>query len=148
MTQLDHTTSHAVTTTIKVAVGGAGMGLSIVDVTALAQAIGAITGAIVGIWMLYDKVISLLDKLLGYPTLIVGLVVDTLVNILIVTILLFELPQLQRGELLVTPRIKRLAALPQSSKGLAKWRRLVSRWLLGQIDQHDKTGGHNVPKDF
>jgi hypothetical protein len=57
----DHTTNHVVTTTQKVAavVGGAGMGLSIADVTAWLQLIGAATGAIVGIWMVADKVIAL-----------------------------------------------------------------------------------------
>ncbi len=57
----DHTTNQVVTTTQKIAavVGGAGMGLSIADVTAWLQLIGAATGAIVGIWMVTDKVIGL-----------------------------------------------------------------------------------------
>jgi hypothetical protein len=94
-----------------------------------------------------DFSLSTLDKLLGYPTLVIGLVVDAVVNITIMTVLLMELPQLQRGELLVTPRIRRLAGLPANSTGLARWRRLVSRWMLSEIDQHDKSGGHNVPKE-
>lgn len=54
-------THAAVTTTQKIAavVGGAGMGLSIADVTAWLQLIGAATGAIVGIWMVVDKVTGL-----------------------------------------------------------------------------------------
>jgi hypothetical protein len=57
----DQTTNQIVTTTQKIAavVGGAGMGLSIADVTAWLQLIGAATGAIVGIWMVADKVIAL-----------------------------------------------------------------------------------------
>jgi hypothetical protein len=57
----DHTTNNVVTTTQKIAavVGGAGIGLSIADVTAWLQLIGAATGAIVGIWMVADKVIAL-----------------------------------------------------------------------------------------
>jgi hypothetical protein len=57
----ESTTNHVVTTTQKIAavVGGAGMGLSIADVTAWLQLIGAATGAIVGIWMVADKVIGL-----------------------------------------------------------------------------------------
>jgi hypothetical protein len=57
----EHATNQVVTTTQKIAavVGGAGMGLSIADVTAWLQLIGAATGAIVGIWMVADKVIGL-----------------------------------------------------------------------------------------
>lgn len=52
------TTQAAVTTTQKImaVVGGAGMGLSISDVTLWLQLIGALTGAIVGCWILWDKV--------------------------------------------------------------------------------------------
>jgi ABC-type nickel/cobalt efflux system permease component RcnA len=62
MNENTHTATHAaITTTQKIAavVGGAGMGLSIADVTAWLQLIGAATGAIVGIWMVADKVIGL-----------------------------------------------------------------------------------------
>lgn len=54
-------TNAAITTTQKIAavVGGAGMGLSIADVTAWLQLIGAATGAIVGIWMVVDKFLAL-----------------------------------------------------------------------------------------
>jgi hypothetical protein len=63
----DHTTNQVVTTTQKIAavVGGAGMGLSIADVTAWLQLIGAATGAIVGIWMVADKVIGLFKSRRG-----------------------------------------------------------------------------------
>lgn len=52
------TTTAVVTTTQKVAalIGGAGMGLSITDVTEWLQLIGAATGAIVGVWMVCDKI--------------------------------------------------------------------------------------------
>lgn len=63
----DQTTNQVITTTQKVAavVGGAGMGLSISDVTAWLQLIGAATGAIVGIWMVVDKVIGLFKRKRG-----------------------------------------------------------------------------------
>jgi hypothetical protein len=88
--------------------------------------------------------LSSLDKTLGYLTLSVGLLLDATVNTL-ASIVLLELPQWQRGELLLTPRMRRLARLPVDSQGLAKYRRWLCRWLLGQIDQHDKSGGHDVP---
>lgn len=52
------TTTAVVTTTQKVAalIGGAGMGLSVTDVTEWLQFIGAATGAIVGLWMVWDKI--------------------------------------------------------------------------------------------
>ena len=58
------TTQAAVTTTQKImaVVGGAGMGLSVADVTAWLQLIGALTGAIVGCWILWDKVQTKLAK--------------------------------------------------------------------------------------
>ncbi len=62
MSENTHTATHAaITTTQKIAavIGGAGMGLSIADVTAWLQLIGAATGAIVGVWMVVDKVIAL-----------------------------------------------------------------------------------------
>jgi hypothetical protein len=57
----DNTTNQVITTTQKIAavVGGAGMGLSIADVTAWLQLIGAATGAIVGVWMVADRLIAL-----------------------------------------------------------------------------------------
>ena len=50
-------THAAITTTQKIAavVGGAGMGLSLADVTAWLQLIGAATGAIVGIWRVANR---------------------------------------------------------------------------------------------
>ncbi len=91
-----------------------------------------------------DGTLSTLDKLLGYPTLFVGLLIDFLVNTLF-TFVLLELPHWHRGELLLTPRLRRLAALPANLNLLDRYRRKICRWLLSQIDQHDKSGGHNLP---
>lgn len=92
-----------------------------------------------------EGTLSAVDQVLGRLTLFVGLIIDVVVNTLMSFIFL-ELPHWHRGELLLTPRMRRLASLSADSKGLAKYRRSVCRWLLGQIDQHDKSGGHDVPE--
>jgi hypothetical protein len=85
---------------------------------------------------------TFLDKVFGYPTLIEGYIEDCICNMLL-TFVLLEFPK----ELTVTARTKRLAILPKDARCLNAWRRLVSRWLLGQIAHHDKAGGHDVPDD-
>jgi hypothetical protein len=89
--------------------------------------------------------LSQMDQVFGRVALVRGLMYDAVVNTTVCTLLFVELPKWASKELIATPRLKRLAKLPASSKGLAKWRRRLSRWLLGQIDQHDKSGGHDVP---
>jgi hypothetical protein len=87
------------------------------------------------------KKLTLMDKLFGYPTLIEGLIEDMIGN-LILTFVLFEFPK----EFTVTARTRRLAKLPADSKGLKRWQRAFSRWMLGQLAHHDKKGGHDVPE--
>jgi hypothetical protein len=89
--------------------------------------------------------LSQMDQIFGRVALVRGLVYDAIVNTTVCTLLFFELPKWARKEFIATPRMKRLAKLPANSTGLDKWRRAVSRWLLGEIDQHDKSGGHDVP---
>lgn len=91
-----------------------------------------------------EKTFSFLDKVFGTPTLLVGLIVDITVNVLASPIFL-EPPRWDKKEWLLTPRMKRLAALPSSVSGLQSYRRSLARWILSEIDQHDKSGGHNVP---
>jgi hypothetical protein len=92
-----------------------------------------------------EGTLSTVDQVLGRLTLFAGLLIDVIVNTLM-SLPLLELPHWHRGELLLTPRMRRLASLPAESRGLEKYRRWVCRWLLEQIDQHDKTGGHDVPE--
>lgn len=58
----DSSTNAAITTTQKVLIGAAGMGVSVVSVTEILQLIGAATGAFIGIWMCAEKLIFLYRK--------------------------------------------------------------------------------------
>ncbi len=71
-------------------------------------------------------------KLLAYPTLAIGLVLDFLVNVLVMTLLLLELPR----ELTVTGRLKRHLA---SSTG---WRLAVVKFFEPVLDPLDPSGDH------
>lgn len=93
-----------------------------------------------------EGTLSGLDQVLGRIALARGLLFDVIVNAYS-SLPLWEWPQWRKKELLLTPRMKRLAALPSDSKGLQAHQRRLCRWLLGEIDQHDKSGGHDVPND-
>lgn len=67
----------------------------------------------------------------GYPTLVIGLVLDLLVNVFVMTIILFELPQ----EFTVTSRLKR----HQTSTG---WRLAVVKFFEPVLDPLDPSGDH------
>jgi hypothetical protein len=72
---------------------------------------------------------------LGYPILIIGLLLDWLVNVLIFTLLFLELP----GEPyeLVTGRLKRHAY------GNDGWRKTFARWFADHLlDPFDPSGKH------
>lgn len=71
-------------------------------------------------------------KVLGYPTLLIGLALDFAVNVLVMTPLLLELPR----ELTVTSRLKRHHA---SSTG---WRLAVVLFLEPVLDPLDPSGDH------
>lgn len=69
---------------------------------------------------------------LGLPILFVGYLLDAAVNLIIFTVILFELPK----ELLVTARLSRL----QHGTG---WRATLARWFcVNLLDQFDPTGCH------
>lgn len=68
----------------------------------------------------------------GYPTLFIGLALDFLVNILVMTPLLFELPR----ETTVTARLKRHHA---ESTG---WRLAVVKFFEPVLDPLDPSGDH------
>lgn len=70
---------------------------------------------------------------LGTPVLIVGLVLDLLVNVLVMTILLLEIPQ----ETTVTARLKR------HKRESAGWRLRVTNWFASELlDHFDPSGTH------
>lgn len=69
---------------------------------------------------------------LGYPLLIVGLALDALLNITVMTVLFLERPR----ELLVTTRLKRHAQT-------YTWRGKFSRWFAEHLlDMFDPSGKH------
>jgi hypothetical protein len=71
-------------------------------------------------------------KVLGYPTLIIGLALDLAVNVLVMTPLMIELPR----ELTVTARLKRHHAI---STG---WRLAVVKFFEPVLDPLDPSGDH------
>lgn len=71
-------------------------------------------------------------KILCTPVLIVGYLLDTFVNVFVMTVILLEMPD----ELTVTARIKRHHA---ESTG---WRLRVVLWLEPLLDPYDPSGDH------
>jgi len=72
-----------------------------------------------------------LGKALGYPTLLIGYTLDVVVNVVVMTVVLFELPR----ELTVTSRLKR----HQRSSG---WRLAVVKFFEPLLDPLDPSGDH------
>lgn len=68
----------------------------------------------------------------GYPTLIIGLVLDFLCNTFVMTVLFLELPK----EFTVTSRLKRHN---HSDDG---WRTALARWFEPVLDPIDPSGDH------
>lgn len=95
------------------------------------------------LWFFYLAVMSLkrakdagmlssAAKVLGYPVLCVGLILDVLVNAFICTPLFLELPR----ELLVTSRLKRHN---RTGRG---WRKRLAAWFEPLLDPFDPSGDH------
>lgn len=75
--------------------------------------------------------LTALGKVLGYPTLVIGLVLDLAVNVLVMSIILLEIPR----EWTVTSRLKR----HQASTG---WRLAVVKFFEPVLDPLDPSGDH------
>lgn len=71
-------------------------------------------------------------KVLAYPTLAIGLVLDLLVNWFVMTVILVEIPQ----ELTVTSRLKR------HHKESTGWRLAVVKFFEPVLDPLDPSGDH------
>jgi hypothetical protein len=71
-------------------------------------------------------------KVLGYPTLAIGLVLDLVVNTFVMTLILLELPR----ELTVTSRLKR------HNKESTGWRLAVVKFFEPVLDPLDPSGDH------
>ena len=100
-------------------------------------------GSTYALWIFYLAVMSLkiakeadllttTTKVLGYPVLFIGYVLDCFVNTTVMTVVLFELPQ----EMTVTARLKRHN---QTSRG---WRKAVAVWAEPLLDPFDPSGNH------
>jgi hypothetical protein len=71
-------------------------------------------------------------RILGYPWLVVGLVVDVLFNLIVGSIMFLEPPR----ELLFTSRVSRL----NDQRG---WRGALARWVCKELlDPFDPAGRH------
>ena len=95
-----------------------------------------------GLWFFYIAVMNLkrvkdagqlstFAKVLGYPVLFVGLVLDLIANVFVMSIVLLELPQ----ELTVTSRFKR-------HNQAGGWRKKVVAFFEPILDPFDPSGDH------
>jgi hypothetical protein len=100
-------------------------------------------GLTYGLYVFYAAVMNLqrvrdmglltpMAKVLAYPTLVIGLILDLIVNLFVFTVVLFELPQ----ELTVTARLKR------HHKESTGWRLAVVKFLEPILDPLDPSGDH------
>lgn len=78
-----------------------------------------------------ENSLTLTQKILGYPLLWFGLLIDFLTNISVCTLVFLEFPK----EYLVTTRIIRL----KKDKG---WRGKLAAFICQQLDNIDPTGCH------
>jgi hypothetical protein len=80
-----------------------------------------------------DSTISKVALVLGYPILIVGVLLDLIVNVVIMSIVFLELPR----ELLVTQRLTRLI-----QSGFS-WRANLAYWICHHfLNAFDPSGDH------
>lgn len=100
-------------------------------------------GSTYALWIFYLAVMNLARakraglltttaKVLGYPVLIVGYVLDCFVNLTVMTVLLLEIPK----ETTVTARLSRHN---EESTG---WRKAVADWAEPLLDPYDPSGNH------
>jgi hypothetical protein len=111
--------------------------------TALLTYIGLSLAFTYGLWVFYLAVMNLKRVhdshglspwalRFGYPVLIVGYLLDILVNWVVVTLLLLELPR----EATVTARLKR------HNRESAGWRKSVALFFEPLLDPFDPSGDH------
>jgi hypothetical protein len=102
-----------------------------------------ILGAAYALYVFYAAVMNIkrvrdagkltwMGKALGYPTLVIGLLLDLFVNLTLMTIVLLELPR----ELTVTARLKR------HHKESTGWRLAVVKFFEPVLDPLDPSGDH------
>jgi hypothetical protein len=102
-----------------------------------------ILGATYALYVFYAAVMNIkrvrdagkltwVGKALGYPTLVIGLLLDLFVNLTLMTLVLLELPR----ELTVTARLKR------HHKESTGWRLAVVKFFEPVLDPLDPSGDH------
>ena len=95
------------------------------------------------LWILYLAVMNLskakraglLSKtaaVLGFPVLIVGYILDAILNWTVMTIVLLEMPQ----EVTISKRLKR------HNRESTGWRKSVALWFEPLLDPYDPDGDH------
>lgn len=111
----------------------------------LLQTLGAAMLGLYALWVFYLAIMNLhraneAQKLrpvafaLGVPVLLLGYLLDVVLNVLVMTVLFLELPQ----ELTISDRLGR------HLRGVrGGWRYQVARWVCSELlDQFDPTGRH------
>lgn len=104
--------------------------------------IGIVIASFYILWILYLAVMNLKrvkdqGKLhpaafyLGVPVFAIGITIDVLLNIIVMTVILLELPQ----ELTITSRLQR-------HNKTTGWRKHVARFLEPILDPFDPSGDH------
>lgn len=102
--------------------------------------------AILGVWLLWVFYLAVMNLsrarkagtlsktayVFGLPVLIIGLALDLLINVLVMSLVLWEIPR----ELTVTSRLKR------HHKASTGWRLAVVRWFEPLLDPYDPDGDH------
>lgn len=117
-------------------------GMNLAASAALAAVLTGLA-ATYALWIFYLAVMALkrardagqlspLAYVLGVPVLKVGLVLDVLVNVFVLTLVLLEWPR----EWLVTTRLKR-----HNRQG-AGWRKAFAAWCEQLLDPFDPSGDH------
>lgn len=100
-------------------------------------------GGMYSLWVFYLAVMNLarakrnglLNKtalVLGTPLLVVGYLVDFLMNVTVMTVVLLEWPK----EITVTARLKR------HNKESTGWRLAIVKWFEPILDPYDPSGDH------
>jgi hypothetical protein len=100
-------------------------------------------GLTFGLWILFLAVMNLdranmegklvgKARVLGTVVLMIGFTVDFLVNVLVMTLLLCEIPK----EATVTARLKR------HNSGSTGWRLAVAKWFAPLLNPFDPRGDH------
>ena len=108
----------------------------------IVYALAAGVGLLYALWVFYLAVMSLKRArdagmltrtayAFGLPVLFMGLLLDFLANVLVMTVMLLELPR----ETTVTARLKR------HNQG-AGWRKAIAAWAEPLLDPYDPSGDH------